>query len=402
LGRDFQENKTGTETVTALKAGTKKRRTLAVALIGHGFMGRAHSNGWRQAPRFFDLPAEIRMKTICGRNRRGTQRAAESLGWENAEIDWKRVVADPEIDIIDICTSNDTHAEIAIAAARAGKAILCEKPLALSVRQARQMWQAVRKARVTNMICHNYRRVPAIALAARMIERGDLGDRLYHFRARYAQDWLVDPKFPASWRLRSAVSGSGALGDIFSHAIDLGRFLIGEFRDVSAEMTTFIKRRPAHAGGPARARVDVDDAVSMIGHFRQGTLASIEATRFASGRKNALSLEINGSLGSLAFDLENLNVLRFFSRSGDPDARGFREIIVTEPSHPFSKNWWPPGHLIGYEHTFVHTIAVFFTAVAMKKSTEPSFEDGLRNQRVLDAVAKSSRTRRWVKVQSRD
>jgi predicted dehydrogenase len=380
-----------------LKAGPKKRRTLTVAMIGHGFMGRAHSNAWRQAPRFFDLPAEIRMKTICGRNRRSTQRAAESLGWENSEVDWKRVLADPEIDIVDICTSNDTHAEIAIAAARAGKAILCEKPLARSVREATQMWQAVRKARVTNMICHNYRRVPAIALAKRMIERGDLGDRLYHFRARYAQDWLVDPKAPASWRLRSAVSGSGALGDIFSHAVDLGRFLVGEFRDVSAQMTTFIKQRPAHVGGRAKARVDVDDAVDMIGHFRNGALASIEATRFASGRKNALSFEINGSLGSLAFDLENLNVLRFFSRTRDVDAQGFREIIVTEASHPFAKNWWPPGHLIGYEHTFVHSIAVFFAAAARKKSAEPNFEDGLRNQRVLEAVAKSASTRRWIK-----
>jgi predicted dehydrogenase len=402
LDRDFQENKSGNEAVTTLKAGANKRRTLAVAMIGHGFMGRAHSNAWRQAPRFFDLPAEIRMKTICGRNRRSTQRAAESLGWENSEVDWKRAVADPAIDIIDICTSNDTHAEIAIAAARAGKAILCEKPLARSVREARQMWHAVRKARATNMICHNYRRVPAIALAARMIERGDLGDRLYHFRARYAQDWLVDPKSPASWRLRAALSGSGALGDIFSHAVDLGRFLVGEFRDVSAQMATFIKQRPAHAGGRVKTRVDVDDAVNMIGHFRNGALASIEATRFASGRKNALSFEINGSLGSLAFDLENLNVLRFFSRAGDVDAQGFREIIVTEPSHPYSKQWWPPGHLIGYEHTFVHTIAVFFAAAAMRKSAEPNFEDGLRNQRVLEAVAKSARTHRQITVQNRD
>jgi predicted dehydrogenase len=376
----------------------KKRRTLGVAMIGHGFMGRAHSNAWRQAPRFFDLPAELRMKTICGRNRRGAQRAAESLGWENAETDWKRAVADPEIDIVDICTPNDTHAEIAVAAARGGKAVLCEKPLARSVREATRMLQAVRKARVTNMICHNYRRVPAIALAKRMIERGDLGARLYHFRARYAQDWLVDPKAPASWRLRSAVSGSGALGDIFSHAIDLGRFLVDEFRDVSGEMTTFIKKRPAHVGGGARTRVEVDDAVNMIGHFRNGALASIEATRFASGRKNALSFEINGSLGSLAFDLENLNVLRFFNRNDYADVQGFREIIVTEASHPFSKNWWPPGHLIGHEHTFVHTIAVFFAAAAMRKSAEPSFEDGLRNQRVLDAVARSARTRRWVKL----
>jgi predicted dehydrogenase len=376
----------------------RKRPVLSVGLIGHGFMGRAHSNAWRQAPRFFDLPAEIRMKTICGRDLRRTRAAAKDLGWESVELDWKRVVADPGIDIIDIVTPNDAHKEIAIAAAKARKAVLCEKPLAVSVREAEQMCQAVRRARVPNMISHNYRRLPAIALAREMIERGELGDRIHHFRARYAQDWLVDPKTPASWRLQSSISGSGALGDIFSHAIDLGRYLVGEFSEVCADMATFVRERQARAGFRTRARVDVDDAVNMIGRFHGGALASIEATRFAAGRKNALSLEINGSQGSLTFDLESLNILRFYSRADSAETRGFRELIVTEPSHPFAAHWWPPGHLIGYEHTFVHVVADFVKAIVSRKKAQPDFEEGLRNQRILEAVKRSARTKRWVKL----
>ena len=220
------------------------KRTLTVALIGHGFMGKAHSNAWRQAPRFFDLPSDLRLKTICGRDRIATRAAARKLGWETWETDWQRAVEDPAIDIIDICTPNDTHAAIAIGAAWAGKAILCEKPLGLNLAAAEAMARAVKKARVVNMVCHNYRRIPAVMLAKQMIERGDLGDRLFHFRARYAQDWIVDPKFPLVWRLQRDVSGSGALGDIFSHVTDLARYLVGELREVTAAMETFVKRRP--------------------------------------------------------------------------------------------------------------------------------------------------------------
>ena len=372
--------------------------TLAIALIGHRFMGRAHSNAWRQAPRFFELPAQLRLKTLCGRDRAATRKAAAALGWENSEIDWRRAIGDPEIDIVDICTPNDSHCEIAVAAARAGKAILCEKPLARDVAESETMWRAVKKARVVHMICHNYRRIPAIALAKRMIKRGDLGDRLFHFRARYAQDWIVDPGFPLVWRLQSGVAGSGALGDIFSHAVDLGRYLVGEFGEVCGAMETFVRQRPLRKGGHAKGRVTVDDATTMIGRFRSGALASIEATRFAAGRKNGLTLEINGSAGSLVFDLEEMNTLRFFSRRDPADAQGFREIIVTEPSHPHMGNWWPPGHLIGYEHTFVHTVADFVRAVSTRRKVEPNFEDGVRNQRVLAAVQKSALSKRWVKV----
>jgi predicted dehydrogenase len=254
------------------------------------------------------------------------------------------------------------------------------------------------------MLCHNYRRIPAIVLAKEMIERGDLGDRLFHLHVRYAQDWIVDPNFPLVWRLQSGLSGSGTLGDIFSHVVDLGRYLAGEFREVSATMETFIKQRPVEKSGrrPGRGklgRVDVDDAVSMIGKLRNGALASIEATRFAPGRRNKIAIEVNGSQGSIAFDLEAMNQLRYYSRRDPPGAQGFRDIIVTEPSHRYAANWWPSGHTIGYEHTFVHTVADFVKAVVARRKVQPDFEDGLRTQRVLAAVQKSARLKRWVRLE---
>lgn len=374
-----------------------RKRVLNVGLIGYRFMGKAHSNAWRQAPRFFDLGAEVEMKTICGRDKLGVRRAAKDLGWSQSETEWQRVVNDPGIDIVDICTPNDSHCTIAVAAARAGKAILCEKPLARTVTEAEQMTVAVKKARVTNMVCHNYRRIPAIALAKQMVERGEIGDRIFHCRARYAQDWIVDPKFPLVWRLQSGSAGSGALGDIFSHIVDLSRYLVGELAEICATMETFVRQRP-QPGTRRLARVTVDDAVTTIGHFRNGALFSLEATRFAPGRKNSITLEINGSGGSLYFDFEEMNRLRFFN-SRDPEGRqGFRDIIVTEPGHPYIKNWWPPGHIIGYEHTFVHTIADFVSAVAAGKSVQPDFADGLRSQRVLDAAVGSAHKHRWIAI----
>ena len=374
------------------------RRTLGVGLVGYSFMGRAHSNAWRQAPRFFDLPAELRLKTICGRSGSKVRQAAAQLGWERAVTDWRQIVADSEIDIVDISTPNDTHREIALAAAAAGKAILCEKPLALNARECAEMLRAARKARVVHMVCHNYRRIPAIALAKEMIERGELGDRVYHFRARYAQGWLADLKFPLVWRLQSKIAGSGAHGDINSHIIDLARYLVGELREVCAVMETFVKNRPLKRGSRATGRVTVDDAVTTIGRFRNGALLNLEATRFAPGRKNGLVLEINGSGGSLAFDLEELNRLRFYNAADPPERRGFRDILVTEAGHPYLRHWWPPGHLIGYEHTFVHTVADFVRAVIARRSVQPSFEDGWRNQQVLDAIALSATRRRFVTI----
>jgi predicted dehydrogenase len=362
----------------------RKRRTLSVALIGTKFMGRAHSNAWRQAPHFFELPADIRMAAICGRDRAATRRAAKTFGWEKPIYDWKMIMLDPEIDLVDICTPNDSHAEIAIAAARAGKAILCEKPLARTIAEARRMVEAVKQARVANMLCHNYRRVPAIALAKQMIQAGELGDRIYHFRARYAQDWLADENFPLVWRLQSKFAGSGALGDIGAHIVDLARFLAGEISGIAAVSETFVNRRLTK--NRRAARVDVDDAVSAIGKFRNGAILNLEATRFARGRKNQLSFEINGSTGSIAFDLEEMNRLRYYNAADSGHARGFRDVIVTESKHPFLANWWPPGHLLGYEHSFVNTIADFVTAVVMGKRIQPDFADGLKTQRVLDLI----------------
>ncbi|PYK86813.1 MAG: dehydrogenase [Verrucomicrobia bacterium] len=374
------------------------RRTLAVGLIGYNFMGKAHSNAWRQAPHFFDLSAGVRMKTICGRNRAAVKKAATKLGWENAQTDWRRVINDAKIDIVDICTPNDSHCEIAIAAAQAGKAILCEKPLARNIDEAEKMVRAVKKARVVNMVCHNYRRVPAIVLAKQMIERGEIGDHIFHFRARYAQDWIVDPNFPLVWRLQSDPAGSGALGDIFSHIVDLARYLVGEFREVCGVMETFVKQRPLERNRRVKAKVTVDDAVTMIGRFKNGALASLEATRFAPGRKNSITLEINGSTGSLFFDLEEMNRLKFFSRRDPHDRQGFRDILVTESTHPYISNWWPPGHVIGYEHTFVHTIADFVRAVLEGKSAHPTFADGLQTQRMLSAVSRSAKMGKCIRA----
>ena len=375
-----------------------RRPTLRVALIGYGFMGKAHSNAWRQAPRYFELPAELRMSTLCGRDGRAVQEAANEFGWEKITTDWRAVVNDPDIDIIDISTPNDSHATIAIAAAEAGKAILCEKPLARDVGEAVRMAEAVRRARVVNMVCHNYRRVPALALAREMIDRGELGERLFHFRARYAQDWIANPNFPLVWRLRSKDAGSGSLGDIGSHIIDLGRYLVGEFREVCGTLETFVKERPLPGMRESRGKVTVDDAVSVIGRFRNGALATLEATRFAPGRKNALTIEINGSEGSLVFDLEQMNRLGFYSTHDSEEQRGFREIIVTERSHPYFEHWWPPGHLIGYEHSFVHTMADFVKAVVKGNSAPPTFADGLANQRVLAAIEQSARDKTWVRI----
>ncbi len=374
------------------------RRTLQVGLIGYKFMGKAHSNAWRQAPRFFNLPADLRMKTICGRDGRAVEQAAEKFGWEKSETDWRAVVDDPEIDIIDICTPNDSHAAIALAAAAAGKAIVCEKPLARDVAEAERMAAAVRKAGVVNMVCHNYRRVPALALAREMIERGELGDRLYHFRARYAQDWIADPDFPLVWRLRSGEAGSGSLGDIGSHIIDLGRYLVGEFREVCATLETFVKERPREEDPAREGRVTVDDAALAIGRFRNGAVATLEATRFAPGRKNSLTIEINGSDGSLAFDLEEMNRLQLYSARDAEGRRGFRDILVTESTHPYAAGWWPSGHLIGYEHTFVQTVADFVRAVVAGKSVAPTFADGLANQKVMAAIVESARRRGWVRL----
>jgi predicted dehydrogenase len=363
-------------------------------MIGYQFMGRAHANAWRQVGRFFDLPADVELAVVCGRKRAGVEAAAAKLGFAEAATDWRAVVARKDVDVVDVCTPGDSHAEIAIAAAEAGKAVLCEKPLANTVADAERMRDAVVRARVPNAVCHNYRRAPAVALAKRIVESGRLG-RLHHWRGTYLQDWIVDPAFPRVWRLEKAKAGSGALGDIGSHQVDLARHLVGEITEVSGLLETFVPERPLPEGrgmGP----VDVDDAALALVRFEGGAIGTIEGTRFAPGRKNFNRFELNGSRGSLSFDLERMNELELYEEAG-PES-GFRTILATEPSHPYAGAWWPPGHVLGYEHTFVHTARDFLEAVATGAAMQPDFADGLANQRVLAAIERSAASRRWERV----
>ena len=368
-----------------------------VALIGYAFMGKAHSNAWRQVSAFFSPRLRPRMKVLCGRTRPAVEEAAGRYGWEEVATDWRDVVARDDIDIVDVSTPGDSHAEIAIAAARAGKAVFCEKPLANSVREAERMLAAVERAGVTHMICHNYRRVPAVVLAKRLIDAGEIGT-IRHFRGTYLQDWIVDASFPLVWRLDKARAGSGALGDLGSHVIDLARMLVGEIAEVAGATETFVKERPLPGNPRKKGRVTVDDAAVATLRFAGGAIGTIEATRMATGRKNCNRFEINGSGGSLAFDLERLNELEVFLGHGPAGTRGFRTILVTERAHPYIQAWWPPGHIVGWEHTFTHTVFDLLQAVAEGRVPEPSFVDGVRNQRVLDAVERAAKARRWVRV----
>jgi predicted dehydrogenase len=370
------------------------QRKLRVAMIGYQFMGRAHANAWRQVSRFFELPAEVELAVVCGRSRAGVEVAAARLGFAEAATDWRAVVARKDVDVVDIVTPGDSHAEIAIAAAQAGKAVLCEKPLANTALEAARMRDAAVRAGVPNAVCHNYRRAPAVALAKRILESGRLG-RIHHWRGSYLQDWIVDPAFPRVWRLEKAKAGSGALGDIASHSIDLARHLVGEIAEVSGLLETFVPERPL-PDGKGMGKVDVDDAALALVRFANGAIGTIEGTRFAPGRKNANRFEVNGSRGSLAFDLERMNELELYEEAG-PES-GFRTILATDASHPYVAAWWPPGHILGYEHTFVHTVRDFVQAVVERGTMKPDFEDGLANQRVLDAIERSAASRRWEQV----
>ena len=368
-----------------------------IALIGAGFMGKAHSNAWRQVSAFCAPRLTPRLKVICGLEPKQVRAAARAFGWAETSADWREVVRRPDIHIVDICTPGDSHAEIAVAAARAGKAVLCEKPLSNAVPEAERMLAAVERAGVPHMIGHNYRRVPAVALARQIIEDGRIG-AIRHFRGVYLQDWITDPAFPLVWRLDRRTAGSGALGDIASHVIDLARMLVGEIAEVSGITETFIKTRPLPDNPQRRGRVTVDDAAVAAVRFANGAIGSIEATRLAPGRKNHNRFEINGSLGSVAFDLERLNELEVYVESDPPTLRGFRTVLVTEQTHPHMAAWWPPGHIIGWEHTFTHMVYELLEAMADKRVPSPNFHDGVMNQRVLDAIERSARTRRWVRV----
>ena len=370
------------------------KRKLNIAMIGHRFMGKAHSNAWRQAARFFDLPVDPIMKVICGRDDAAVKSAADKYGWQEHSTSWQQVVERSDIDVIDICTPGDLHMPIAVAAAEAKKVIFCEKPLANTLAEAESMLDAARSNGCIHMLCHNYRRAPAVVLAKQLIEEGRIGE-LYHYRGTYLQDWIVDPEFPRVWRLEKARSGSGALGDLVSHTADLSRFLVGEITEVAGFLKTFIKERPL-PDSDKKAPVDVDDAAISLVKFENGAIGTIEASRFALGHKNHLRFEINGSKGSVAFDLERLNELEFYAEEG-PNS-GFRTISATDVRHPYIDSWWPPGHIIGYEHTFIHTVADLLRAIDKQEVPSPNFEDGVRNQRVLDAIERASASDRWENV----
>ncbi|MDP4503120.1 Gfo/Idh/MocA family protein [Nonomuraea turcica] len=371
------------------------KTTIGVGMVGYAFMGRVHSQAWRSVGAFFDLPLAPRMAALAGRSKERTEAAAAQLGWDAVETDWRELIKRDDVQIVDICTPGDSHAEIAIAALAAGKHVICEKPLANTVDEAEAMVRAAAAApaSVKSMVAFNYRRVPAVALARRFVEEGRLGE-IRHVRAQYLQDWIVDPEFPLVWRLQKDKAGAGALGDIGSHIVDAAEFISGQhIVGVSGLMETFIKERPlaGESAGLGASRTDatgevtVDDAALFFGRMSGGALASFEATRFATGRKNAMRIEINGQLGSLAFDFEAMNELWFSSGGG-----GFERILVTEPDHPYVGAWWPPGHGLGYEHTFTHEIKDFLEAIATGADPSPSFADGLRVQRVLEAVERSA------------
>ncbi|MFI7679659.1 Gfo/Idh/MocA family protein [Actinophytocola sp. NPDC049390] len=375
---------------------------IGVGMVGHAFMGAVHSHAWRTAHRFFDLPVTPELAVLGGRDLARTKAAAAKFGFASVQTDWRELVNSPDVQIVDICTPGDSHCEIAVAALEAGKHVLCEKPLANTVEEAEAMTAAAEAAKergVRSMVAFNYRRVPAIAYARKLIEAGRLGE-IRHVRALYLQDWLSDENAPMTWRLRKESAGSGALGDLGAHIVDATQYLVGELlTGVSALTNTFVAKRPDESGEKIDD-VTVDDAAVFFGRFASGALATYEATRFALGRKNGMSVEINGSLGSLRFEFESMNELYFFDGANADDEGGFRRILVTEPTHPYVGAWWPPGHLLGYEHTFTHEVVDFVRAIHTGIDPAPSFADGLQVQRVLGAVERSAENgSAWTEVQ---
>lgn len=377
------------------------KKPLRIAIIGYNFMGKAHSNAWLQAAKFFDLPVQPVLQVACGRDATAVRAFADRWGWQHVETDWRRAVARDDVDVVDISLPQHLHHDVAVAAARAGKHLFCEKPMALSVADAEDMLATVQAAKVRHYLNHNYRRCPAVQLARQLIDEGRIG-RIFHWRGAYQQDWIVDPEFPLTWHLQKETAGSGPHGDLNSHSVDLAHYLIGDIRSVSCLTAGFIKERPlpgkgaatfsAGSGGAPQAKgpVTVEDASLMHVEFANGAVGSFEATRFATGRKNHNTFEIYGSEGSIVFDLERMNELQFFSRRDPAHAQGFRTILATESSHAYIANWWPPGHIIGYEHGFTHGVADFVTAIASGRPIAPDFTDGVKCVKVLDAGLRSA------------
>jgi len=378
---------------------------LNIALIGYSFMGKAHSNAWRQVARFFDTPYEPVLKVICGRTEERVKAMRDKYGWQEYSTDYEEVIHRPDIDLVDVTTANNAHADIAIAAAKAGKAVLCEKPLATTLADAKRMLAAAEEAGVTHAICHNYRFAPAVSLAKKLIDEGKLG-KIYHFRGVYLQDWIIDPNMPVVWRLDKSVAGSGSLGDLAAHLIDTARWLVGEITEVNGMLDTFIKQRPKLAefddrlgGKPSTemAEVTVDDSAIFMARFANGAVGTFEASRFCAGRKNYQRWEVNGSKGSLVFNLERMNELEVYYHDDPEETRGFRVVQTTDGCHPFTSAYWPVGHIIGYEHTFINLVKTLLDSIAAGKPASPNWVDGVKNQAILEAVETSSEARAWVK-----
>ena len=375
-------------------------KPLRVGLIGYGFMGRTHSNAYSQVNHFFDVPYRPQLKVICGLERDVAQAFADRWGYESVETDWHKVIERDDVDLVDICVPNNVHAEIALAAAKAGKAILCEKPLALNTAQAEQMVAAVEEAKIPNMVSYNYRRVPAVTLAKKLLDEGRLG-RIFHYRAQFLQDWTISADVPqggmATWRLDVKAAGSGVTGDLLAHCIDTAVWLNGGITDVCAMTETFIKERKNVETGKVEP-VGIDDACAFMCHFANGSLGLFESTRYARGHKALYTLELNGQKASLRWDLHDLHRLQYFDHGDDSLVRGWRSVHISDGDMPYMKNWWVPGLQIGYEHTFIHQLADFLDAMGKGQSASPNFRDALETQKVCDAVLASAKSGQWVDV----
>ena len=382
-------------------------KTIKIGMVGYKFMGKAHSHAYRDLPLFFPKSIHPEMKVICGRNPESVAEAAKQFGWEEYATDWRSLLERDDIDLIDINAPSDVHKEITLAAVQAGKHVFCEKPLALTLKDAREMLEAVEAAGVKHMVGFNYRFAPAVMLAKKLIEEGRLGD-IYHFRAWFLQDWLIDPNFPLAWRLQKDIAGSGSHGDLGAHLIDMAHYLIGDITEVIGMSDTFIKERPLPTNmtglsatvsdNAEKGEVTVDDATLFLARFANGALGSFEATRFASGHRCTNSFEINGSKGSVIFDFERMNELQVYFTDDRADVQGFRRVLATDPAHAFAEAWWPPGHTIGYEHTFIHEVVELMAAFREDRQPVPNFRDGVKCQEVLEAVDLSIEERQWIKV----
>ncbi|HEY3863108.1 MAG TPA: Gfo/Idh/MocA family oxidoreductase [Verrucomicrobiae bacterium] len=375
-------------------------KNLNIGLIGCGFMGRTHSNAFSKVNHFFDLDYKPVLKAVCARNKDTARAFAAKWDFESFETDWRKMVEREDIDLIDIASPNDTHAEIALAAAKAGKMIMCEKPLSMDGPQGKIMAAAIEKAKVPNMVWYNYRRVPAVTLAKQLIDEGRLG-RIFHYRAKFLQDWTISPELPQGgaglWRLDVKVAGSGVTGDLLAHCIDTALWLNGRIDRVNAMTETFIKERKHNLTGKVQS-VGIDDACAFLARFENGSLATFESTRYARGHKALYTFEINGEHASIAWDLHDLHRLQYFDHRDEGRVRGWRSVHVTDGDQPYMKNWWVPGLQIGYEHTFIHQVADFLEGLSKGRPASPTFRDALETQYVCDAVLKSARTQKWEKV----